>query len=310
VSTIDFTGQVAVVTGAGRGLGRSYALALAERGAAVVVNELGESSSAADDVVEEIVTSGGRAVAAYGSVTSAADAQRTIETALETFGGLDAVVNNAGSIRPARFEDMSPDQFAFMLDVHLTGSFHISQAAYRHMITAGGGRIVNTASSAGAFGMPAMANYCAAKAGVLGLTRALALDGATHGIQVNAILPNAETTISKTHPIPGDSAADGGPRALKERLVERFRPETVAPLVVFLASTVCPCTGEAFTALAGRFARVVTATTPGWTADSLGAIEPQDIAQHFDEIMALTEFAFPTSVADEHRLVAEALQLT
>ncbi len=308
--TIDLIGHAAAVTGAGRGLGRSYALGLASRGAAVVVNDLGDSASAADEVVGEIIASGGRAVAAYGSVASAPDARRMIETALQEFGRLDAVVNNAGSIRPAQFEDMTLDEFALMLDVHLTGTFHVCQAAYRHMITAGGGRIVNTASSAGAFGMPVMANYCAAKAGVLGLTRALAHDGAAHGIQVNAILPNAETTISKAHPIPGDSSADAGARAIKERLIERFRPETVAPLVVFLASPACPCTGEAFSALAGRFARVVTAITPGWTADSLGRIEPEAVAEHFEEIMASDEFVFPSSVADEHRIVAAALEST
>jgi NAD(P)-dependent dehydrogenase (short-subunit alcohol dehydrogenase family) len=310
MGTIDFTGEVAVVTGAGRGLGRSYALGLAERGAAVVVNDLGDSASAADEVVGEIIASGGRAIAAYGSVASASDAQRIVGTAIEKFGRLDAVVNNAGSIRPAPFEDMALDQFSLMMDVHLIGTFQVCQAAYRHMITAGGGRIVNTASSAGAFGMPVMANYCAAKAGVLGLTRALAHDGAPHGIQVNAILPNAETTISKANPIPGDSSADEGPRAMKERLIERFRPETVAPLVVVLASSACPCTGEAFSALAGRFARVVTAVTPGWIADSLGHIEADEVAAHFDEIMSRHDFDFPTSVADEHRIVAQALELS
>jgi NAD(P)-dependent dehydrogenase (short-subunit alcohol dehydrogenase family) len=300
---IDFTDQVALVTGAGAGLGRAYALGLAARGAAVVVNDVAAEPAAA--VVAEIEAAGGRAVAAVGSVTS--DAQAAVATALDTFGRLDAVVNNAGSIRPARFEDMTFEQFTFMLDVHLIGTFHVCQAAYRHMLGAGGGRLVNIASSAGAFGMPAMVNYAAAKAGVVGLTRTLALEGAAHGVWVNAVLPNAETTISKGHPIPGDSAADGGARAIKERLGDRFRPESVAPLVVYLASSACTLNGEAISALAGRFARVAIGVTRGWTGDGLAGFEAEDLAEHLDEILELEGIELPASVADEYRRVADRL---
>lgn len=302
---IDFRDQVALVTGSGGGLGRSYALALAARGAAVVINDL--AGSAADAVVAEISRTGGRAVAAHGSVASPDDAAAAVAAALDAFGRLDAVVNNAGSIRPARFEDMTLEEFAFMVDVHLAGTFYVCQAAYRHMVVAaGGGRIVNTASSAGAFGMPAMANYSAAKAGVLGLTRALALEGAEHRVRVNAVLPNAETTISKGRPIPGDSAAHGGARTYKERLGDRFRPEGVAPLVVYLASSACELNGEAFSALAGRYARLVVAVTSGWTGDAAGGIEPEEVAAHLDEITALDGLELPRSVADEYRIVAGA----
>jgi NAD(P)-dependent dehydrogenase (short-subunit alcohol dehydrogenase family) len=305
MTEIDFTDQVALVTGAGSGLGRAYALALAARGAAVVVNDLPGSPSAADGVVAEITGAGGRAVAAYGSVASADDAAAAVATALDAYGRLDAVVNNAGSIRPARFEDMTLEQFSFMLDVHLVGTFHICQAAYRHMIGAGGGRIVNIASSAGAFGMPAMANYSAAKSGVVGLTRTLALEGAKHGVRVNAILPNAETTISKGHPIPGDSAADGGARAVKERLGDRFRPDSVAPLVVYLASSACALNGEAISALAGRFARVVIGVTRGWTGDVTTGVDAEELAEHLDDILELEGIELPVSVSDEYQRVAD-----
>jgi len=301
---IDFTDQVVLVTGAGNGLGRAYALELAARGAAVVVNDLPGEPSAAAAVVAEIEGAGGEAVAVHGSVASAADASAAVAAALDAFGRLDAVINNAGSIRPARFEDMTFEQFAFMLDVHLAGTFHVCQAAYRVMAATRGGRIVNTASNAGAFGMPAMVNYSAAKAGVLGLTRALALEGADRGIRVNAVLPNAETTISKGHPIPGDSAADGGARTFKERLGDRFRPETVAPLVVYLASSECSVTGEAFSALAGRYARLVIGVTGGWTGDVEAGIEPEQVAEHLEEITALEGLELPRSVADEYRIVA------
>jgi NAD(P)-dependent dehydrogenase (short-subunit alcohol dehydrogenase family) len=300
---IDFTDQVALVTGAGAGLGRAYARGLAARGAAVVVNDLAQD--AADAVVTEITSAGGRAVAAIGSVASADDAGAAVQTALHTYGRLDAVVNNAGSIRPARFEDMTLEQFMCMVDVHLVGTFHVCQAAYRHMLGAGGGRIVNIGSSAGAFGMPAMVNYSAAKAGVVGLTRTLALEGAKHGVFANAVLPNAETTISKGNPIPGDSAADGGARAIKERLGDRFRPDSVAPLVVYLASSACTLNGEAISALAGRFARVVIGVTRGWTGDVLAGVDADELAEHIDEILELDGIELPASVSDEYQRVAD-----
>lgn len=308
---ISFTDQVALVTGAGRGLGRAYALALAARGATVVVNDLPPDGdgrpSAADAVVAEITAAGGRAVVGYGSVADRSGANAVVDGALERFDRLDVVVSNAGVIRPAMLEQLTDEQLDLVLDLHLRGTFYVAQRAYPRMRERGYGRIVTTASNAGAFGMAAMTNYAAAKAGVLGFTRALACESGPHGILVNCVLPNAATTISDGNPIPGDAIEDGGTKAYKDRLGDRFRPDAVAPLVVYLASSACTTNGDAYSALAGRYARVVTATTRGWAGDPVSGISAEDVAARIDEIRAPTGFALPSSVRDEYRIVAEQL---
>ncbi len=193
---IDFTGQAVIVTGAGRGLGRLYALDLAHRGAAVVVNDLGGSmhgdgadTSVADSVVEEIERAGGVAVASHESVDNPEGGEAIVRTAIDRFGRLDAVVSNAGIFNSAPFEDLSQSDWRRMLSVHLDGGFNLSQPAYREMKAAGYGRLVFISSSGGMFGQPLEAHYAAAKAGLVGLANVIAIEGAQHGIIANTVLP-------------------------------------------------------------------------------------------------------------------------
>ena len=193
---VDFTGQAAVVTGAGRGLGRLYAMELARRGAAVVVNDLGGSmhgdgadAGIADAVVEEIERAGGVAAASHDSVDSPEGGEAIVRTAIDRFGRLDAVVSNAGIFNSVPFEDLSQADWRRMLSVHLDGGFYLSQPAYREMKAAGYGRFVFISSSGGMFGQPLEAHYAAAKAGLVGLANVIAIEGAQHGILANTVLP-------------------------------------------------------------------------------------------------------------------------
>jgi NAD(P)-dependent dehydrogenase (short-subunit alcohol dehydrogenase family) len=208
---IDFTGQVAVVTGAGRGLGRLYALELARRGAAVVVNDLGGTMhghgadpSVADEVVAEIEKAGGTAVASHEPVASPEGGAAIVRTALDRFGRLDALVSNAGIFQTVPFEDLSHADWRRMLEVHLDGGFHLAQPAFRAMKEQGYGRFVFIASSAGLFGQPLSAHYAAAKAGLVGLTSVIAIEGAPHDILANAVLPfGFSRMVSETVTNPG-----------------------------------------------------------------------------------------------------------
>ena len=264
---IDFTGQVAVVTGAGRGLGRLYALDLAHRGASVVVNDLGSSmrgdgvdSRVADDVVDEIKKAGGTAIASYDSVDSPAGGQAIIDAALGAFGRLDAVVSNAGIFGSTAFEDLSTDEWTRMLRVHLDGGFFLSQPAYRAMRNNGGGRFVFISSSAGIFGQPMEAHYAAAKAGLVGLTNVIAIEGETHGILANSVMPTGfSRMVTETVGDEKFLAESGFMRAI--------RPELVVPLVTFLASSACTFTHRNYSAAAGRYARVFVGLSEGWLAD-------------------------------------------
>ena len=193
---IDFEGQVAVVTGAGRGLGRLYAIELARRGASVVVNDLGGTmhgdgadASVADQVVEEISAAGGTAVASHDSVDSPEGGEAIVRTAVESFGRLDAVVSNAGIFNSIPFDELTPDDWRRMLRVHLDGGFYLAQPAFRVMKKQGYGRFVFISSTAGMFGQHLEAHYAAAKAGLVGLTNIIALEGAPHGILANTVLP-------------------------------------------------------------------------------------------------------------------------
>jgi NAD(P)-dependent dehydrogenase (short-subunit alcohol dehydrogenase family) len=200
-----FRGRVAVVTGAGAGLGRAHALQLARLGAAVVVNDLGglvsgsgASTSPAQDVVREITEAGGAAIADASSVATAEGGATIVQRAMDAFGRLDVVVNNAGVLRDKVFEDLDEASWDGVLDVHLRGSYNVTRPAWRHMRERGGGSIVFTTSAAGLFGNPGHANYGAAKAGVFGLMRMLAVEGAAHGIRSNAIVPLALTRMSSS----------------------------------------------------------------------------------------------------------------
>jgi NAD(P)-dependent dehydrogenase (short-subunit alcohol dehydrogenase family) len=288
---ISFEGQVVVVTGASGGLGRAYALELSRRGAAVVVNDV----AGADQVVAEIEAGGGQAVPCADSVATPEGGRQIIETALRTFGTVDAVVHNAGVWRHHFYEEMTQDQLDPVLDVHLRGAFFVTQPAWATMTKKGYGRVVLTSSGAGAFGREKGTNYVAAKAGVLGLSRALALEGGRHGIMCNCILPIAP--FNRQRP---------GPPEVVERLVQSglprdAAPELVAPMVAYLASSACAVNGEAFSAGCDRFARVFTGVTPGWLGPNDRAATAEDIQDHLGEITDLDGFTVPASVWDELR---------
>lgn len=306
---IDFTGQVALVTGAGRGLGRQYALELARRGAAVVVNDLGgavggdgSDTSVADRVVEEIITAGGTAVASHDSVDSPDGGAAIVQSAVDHFGRLDAVINNAGIFNSVPFEDLTPQAWRRMLGVHLDGGFYVAQPAYRVMQTQGYGRFVFIASSAGLFGQHLEAHYAAAKAGLVGLSNVLALEGAPHGILANTVLPfGLSRMVTETL---------GDPQTLEDSgFFSAIRPELVAPLVVYLASRACDVSHQNYSACAGRFARVFVGLGQGWLADPASQPNADDIAAHITEITATEPYTVPGSVYEEVFGVTERLGL-
>ena len=302
---IDFDGEVVIITGAGQGLGRAYALEIARRGAAVVVNDVagvdGEREPTADAVVAEIQADGGRAVASYDSVTTPEGGAAIVDRALEQFGTVDAVVHNAGVWRNVPYEAMTVDQLEPVLDVHLRGAFFVTQPAWSVMQDKGYGRVVLTSSSAGAFGREAGANYVASKAAMLGLGRALALEGAEHGILANCILPIAP--FGRRGPVVP---------ALKDHVTssglppEAAGPEQVAPMVAYLASKACTVTGEAFSAGGGRYARVFIGVGQGWLGPAGGCATAEDIEAHLDDIEDRRDFATPDSAWAELRDIGDA----
>ena len=285
---MDFDGRVAVVTGAGRGIGRAHALLLAARGASVVVNDLGGSMTGggadagpADDVVDEINAAGGMAMADAHDVATEHGAGALVATALDSFGRIDVVVNNAGIIRWAKFPEADAENVDQHLGVHLRGSFFTSRAAWPHFAGQGYGRIVNTTSS-GMFGLPNNVGYATAKAAVVGLTRSLATAGAEHGIRCNLVAPAAYTRMA------GDLDEDSP-------MATTMAPELVAPMVAFLVHEDCPVTGEIYAAGAGRFARIVIAQAQGWV-DTDGTPTVEDVAAHWDEINDESHHAVPADL--------------
>jgi len=265
--SLDFEGRVAVVTGGGRGLGRSYATLLASKGAKVVVNDPGGSltgdgsdAAPAGDVVREINAAGGQAVANTDSVTTAAGGKAIVEAALDMYGRIDILIHNAGIVRSSSLKEMSYEDFDAVLDVHLRGAFNVVRPAFPIMCDAGYGRIVLTSSIGGLYGNHGVANYAAAKAGVIGLSNVAALEGAANGVACNVIVPAAVTRMAA---------------GIDTSAYPPMGPELVAPVVGWLAHESCAVTGEVFVALAGRVARAVVAESPGvyrpsWTVEDVG----------------------------------------
>lgn len=287
-SAHDFTGRTALVTGAGRGLGRAYAQLLAERGAAVVVNDRGSSISGqgadaepATTVTDEITESGGVAVADFSDVGDPAGAAAMVAAAIGLGGKIDIVVNNAGVVRWAGPDSADMANLDQHLAVHLHGSFNTVRAAWPHFVEQAYGRIVMTTSS-GMLGLPANLSYAAAKGGVLGLTRSLAVAGRPHGILVNAIAPAAMTRMAD----PNADDPTGQP----------LDPARAAPMAAYLAHEACPVSGEVFTTGAGRFARLFLASTPGWVHEGDGIPTIEDIAAHWDQIGDETGYEVPNDV--------------
>jgi NAD(P)-dependent dehydrogenase (short-subunit alcohol dehydrogenase family) len=296
MAELGFDGKVAIVTGAGGGLGRSHALDLARRGALVVVNDLGGSvdgtgsgTTAAQAVVDEIEAGGGEAVANYDSVATPEGGRAIVQTALDTYGRVDIVVNNAGILRDASFKNMEPDKVVPVLDVHLKGAFYVTQPAWEHMRDQGYGRIVNTSSAAGIFGNFGQTNYGAAKMGLVGLTRVLAVEGAKYNIKANAIAPVAKTRM--TEDILGP-------------LADKLEPEAVTPVVTYLAHEDVPVTGEVYSVGGGRVARVFVGVTPGVTDPKLTA---ETVRDRFAEIRDESGYAVPLDLNDELKLAMQAL---
>jgi NAD(P)-dependent dehydrogenase (short-subunit alcohol dehydrogenase family) len=296
---ITFDGRVAIVTGAGGGLGRTYALELARRGARVIVNDLGgavdgtgESRSAADVVVDEIVAAGGEAVASYDTVSSREGGAAIVGKALDAFGTIDIVINNAGILRDKSFANMEMSEVEAVLDVHLKGAFHVSQPAFKTMKERGYGRFVFTSSNAGLFGNFGQANYGAAKAGLAGLSNVLAIEGAKYNIKSNVIAPVAKTRMTED---------------LLGPFAEMVDPQQVTPMVVYLCSEANEQTHEIYTAGGGRYGRIFIGTNQGWYAGTGAVATVEDIADHLDQVRDLSDHVVPGSVNDELMLLGQML---
>ena len=272
MSDLRFDGRVAVITGAGRGLGRAYALLLASLGAKVVVNDTGATISGesagrdpadigpADEVVREIVEAGGQAVASTESVATAEGGRAIVEAAVDRFGRIDVLIHNAGNNRYSPLAEMTYEDFDAVLDVHLRGAFNVVRPAFPLMCEAGYGRIVLTSSIGGLYGNHRVANYAAAKGGIIGLSNVAAIEGAEHGVTSNVIVPAALTRLAE---------------GLDTSKYPPMDPELAAPAVGWLAHESCSITGEMLVTIAGRIARAFIAETPGvyrpsWTIAEVG----------------------------------------
>ena len=296
---ITFDGRVAVVTGAGGGLGKTYALELARRGARVVVNDLGggvdgsgASQSAADEVVSEIEAGGGEAVANYDSVSTEEGGAAIVQTAIDTFGSVDIVVNNAGILRDKSFSKMTMSEVEAVIDVHLKGGFYVSQPAFAAMRENGYGRFVFTSSASGLFGNFGQANYGAAKMGLVGLSNVIAIEGAKYNIKSNAIAPIAKTRMTED---------------LLGPFADMVDPQQVTPMVVYLCSETNEFSHEIFTVGGGRYARVFIGTNKGWFAGPGSEPSVEDISDHLEEIRDIADYAIPMNNNDEIMLLGQML---
>lgn len=292
---LRFDDRVAIVTGAGSnpGLGRAYALLLAQRGASVVVNDLGMGPdgrgtvpTSAQAVADEIVAAGGQALADGHSVAEEAGARAIVQTALDAWGRVDVVVNNAGVCHVSSFDEITPADARSTIDVHLMGSLWMCRAAWPAMREAGYGRIVNTTSGA-MFGEPHLSVYGAAKAGIFGLTRGLALEGEPLGIKVNAVGPGAATRAA----VHSYEFSDEGARIF----ARHFPPEAVAPVVCFLAHETCEVSGSLIQAASGNVAATFFGNTTGYHNPQLGI---EDVAGNLATIFDATQLALLTDPTD------------
>ncbi len=296
---ITFDGRVAIVTGAGGGLGRTYALELARRGARVVVNDLGgavdgtgSSESAADKVVAEIAAGGGEAVANYDSVSTPEGGAAIVQGAVDTYGTVDIVVSNAGILRDKSFAKMTIEEVDAVLTVHLAGGFHIASPAFAVMRENAYGRFVFASSGSGLFGNFGQANYAAAKMGLVGLSNVIAIEGEKYGIKSNAIAPIAKTRMTED---------------LLGPFADLVEPEQVTPLVVYLCSEANQYTHEIFTVGGGRYGRVFIGVNNGWFAGGGSRPSAEDVADHVEEIRDVTGYVIPANSNEEIVLLGQIL---
>jgi NAD(P)-dependent dehydrogenase (short-subunit alcohol dehydrogenase family) len=286
---LGYDGKVAIITGAGGGLGRQHALLMASRGALVVVNDLGgavdgsgSDKGAAQKVVDEIVALGGEAVADTNSVSTPEGGEAIVAGAVKAFGRVDIVINNAGILRDKSFHNMDPSLMNPVFDVHLKGAFHVTQPAFVLMREQGYGRIVSTSSAAGIFGNFGQTNYGAAKMGLVGFTRVLAVEGAKYNIKANAIAPLALTRMT-------ESLFSGA-------MAEKLQPGLISPIVAYLAHEECPVSGEVYSVGGGRVARVFIAETEGYHNANLTM---EDVRDNFAQIRNEEGYKVPANIGEE-----------
>jgi NAD(P)-dependent dehydrogenase (short-subunit alcohol dehydrogenase family) len=298
MADLGYDDKVAIITGAGGGLGREHALLLASRGAQIVINDLGGSVDGSADGTEgpahttakEIEDLGGVAVANTDSVATPEGGEAIVQTAIDAFGKVDIVINNAGILRDKAFHNMTPDLLDPVIDVHLKGAFNVTRPAWKHMREQSYGRVVNTASNAGILGNFGQTNYGAAKMGLVGFTRVLAQEGARNNIKANAIAPIARTRMTEE---------------LLGPLAEKLDPKDVAPIVAWLCHEDCDVTGEIYTASGGRVARFFIGLTTGIYEDDLTLEKVRD---RFDEIRSEDGYTVPGGIGDELKQVLKAFE--
>lgn len=300
MTDIRYDGRVAIITGAGGGLGKTYALLLGKRGAKVVVNDLGgkpdgtgASTSMADTTVSEIKAAGGEAVANYDSVSTPDGGKKITQCALDHFGRVDIVINNAGVLRDKTFLKLTPEELEIVLDVHLKGAFYVTQPAFASMKENNYGRILMTASAAGVFGNFGQTNYGAAKMGLVGLAHVLSIEGAKNNIKCNVIAPIAKTRMTEQ---------------LLGPLADQVLPEHVTPLVAYLVSEKCELTHEVFSVGGGRFARIFVGLAPGWYAGKGKVASPEDIRDHIDQIRNPEGYIIPANIGEEMMQLMKVLK--
>ena len=289
MADLGYDGKVAIITGAGGGLGREHALLLASRGAQVVVNDLGGgvaggdggSLGPAETVVKEIEDAGGVAVADGNSVATPEGGEGIVQTALDAFGRVDIVINNAGILRDKTFHNMTPEFVDPVIDVHLRGAFWVTKPAWIKMREQGYGRIVNTSSNSGILGNFGQSNYGAAKMGLVGLTCVLAAEGAKYNIRVNALAPVARTRMTEE---------------LLGPMADKLDPKTVSPIVAWLVHEDCPVTGEIYSAAGGRIARFFIGLTEGYYSANL---TPEECRDNFEQIRSEEGYIVPSGPGEE-----------
>ncbi len=283
MAKIDFTGRVAIVTGAGAGLGRQYALELAKRGARIVVNDLGgsrdgvgHSDAAANKVVDEIKALGGQAVPNYDNVADAQGGENITRTAIDAFGKVDILINNAGILRDKTFNKMEEENWDTVMAVHLRGAFCVTKPAFVNMRENGYGRIIMTTSGAGLFGNFGQSNYASAKMGLIGLTNVLKLEGAKYNIKTNVIVPVAASRLTED--------------VLPPQLFEKMKPDFITPAVLYMCSEQCADSGMIINATLGYYSRSAVVTGPGaFLSDGHRIPEPEEIMDAWAKIKSLDD---------------------